>query len=143
MCRTSSPQVGRLRTLLKNNPIGILYAYHTNQAGIYAKRGDETGNGRRHGYLRGWLQTDENGQYRIDTIRPGTYPTGSEPAHIHVTIKEPDTPEYWIDSIMFEGDPFLTKRRRQRLEARGGSGIVSLERGDDGVWRGTRDIVLE
>ncbi|MCB0644992.1 MAG: intradiol ring-cleavage dioxygenase, partial [Phaeodactylibacter sp.] len=36
----------------------LLYAYHTNQAGIYAKKGNETGNGRRHGHLRGWLKTD-------------------------------------------------------------------------------------
>lgn len=31
----------------------ILYVYHTNAQGIYPKKGDETGNGRRHGYLRG------------------------------------------------------------------------------------------
>ncbi len=39
----------------------MLYVYHTNNEGIYPKRGDETGNGRRHGYLRSWLRTNKQG----------------------------------------------------------------------------------
>ena len=31
----------------------LIYAYHTNAQGKYPKRGDEAGNGRLHGYLRG------------------------------------------------------------------------------------------
>lgn len=30
----------------------ILYVYHTNQRGIYPTNGDETGWGKRHGYIR-------------------------------------------------------------------------------------------
>jgi len=40
-------------------PNVILYVYHTNQEGIYATRGDETGWAKRHGYIRGWIK---NGQ---------------------------------------------------------------------------------
>lgn len=121
----------------------ILYAYHTNAEGIYPKRGDETGNARRHGYLRGWLRTDESGRYRIETIRPASYPTGTEPAHVHMTVLEPGGEEYWIDSIEFEGDPLLTEAERRRSQGRGGSGIVDLRRDEDGTWHAERDVVLE
>ena len=120
----------------------LLYAYHTNAAGVYAKRGNETGNARRHGYLRGWLRTGADGRYRIETIKPGSYPTRSEPAHVHMTLQSPGEPERYIDDVVFEGDPLLTPEHRARLQQRGGSGIVPLERGAGGVLRVTRDIYL-
>jgi protocatechuate 3,4-dioxygenase beta subunit len=123
-------------------PNVVLYLYHTNNEGVYPKRGDEKGNARRHGYLRAWLRTGERGQYRFTTIRPAPYPGRTSPAHIHVTVKEPDKPEYWLDSYIFEGDPLITPEHRARLRNRGGSGIVRLEKDDDGVWRAERDIIL-
>lgn len=113
----------------------VLYAYHTNAKGIYPKRGDEKGNDRRHGYLRGWLRTDGQGRYRITTIRPGSYPQGGNPAHIHMTVKDGNGEEYWIDEIHFAGDPYLTPRMS-------GPGVITLKKDADGTWRGTRDIVL-
>lgn len=98
---------------------------------------------RRHGYLRSWLKTNEDGRYRFTTIRPGPYPGRTDPEHIHVTILEPDKPEYWIDSFVFDDDPRLTREERADQEGRGGSGIVSLYRDEDGIWRGERDIILE
>lgn len=121
----------------------LLYAYHTNAEGVYPKRGDETGNGRRHGYLRGWLRTGEDGRYRIETIRPGAYPTGSEPQHVHMTVRRPGGEERWIESVHFDDDPLLTEAERRDLSGRGGSGVVDPERDEDGVWHATRDIVLE
>lgn len=120
----------------------LVYAYHTDLTGRYTKRGDETGNGRRHGRLRGWLVTDERGRYRIDTIRPGGYPGSTEPAHIHMTVRPPGGEERWIDSVEFVDDPRLTAAHRTRREGRGGSGIVEPVRGEDGVWRARRDVVL-
>lgn len=120
----------------------LLYAYQTNAGGVYAKRGNETGNGRRHGYLRGWLRTGADGKYRIETIKPGSYPTRSEPAHIHMTLQPPGEPERYIDDVVFEGDPLLTPEHQTRLRQRGGSGIVRLERNADGTLRAIRDIYL-
>ncbi len=120
----------------------LLYAYHTNAAGAYPRRGDETGNGRRHGYLRGWLRTGADGRYRIETIRPGTYPTRDEPAHVHMTLQPPGEPERYIDDVVFEDDPLVTPEHRARLSQRGGSGIVRLERDAAGVLRVNRDIYL-
>ena len=121
----------------------VIYAHHTNAEGVYPTRGDETGWARRHGYLRGWAKTDVHGRYRLRTIKPGSYPGRASPAHIHLTIKEPGEREYWIDEIVFDGDPSLTTAFRERLEDRGGSGIVRLTRDDAGTWHGTRDIRLE
>ena len=120
----------------------LLYAYQTNAGGVYAKRGNETGNGRRHGYLRGWLRTGADGKYRIETIKPGSYPSRNEPAHIHMTLQPPGEPERYIDDVVFEGDPLLTPEHRARLRQRGGSGIVPLERNADGTLRVIRDIYL-
>lgn len=121
----------------------IVYAYQTNAEGVYPTRDDEKGWARRHGYLRGWIKTDENGRYRFDTIKPGSYPGRSAPAHIHMTVKEPGKQEYWIDDVVFDDDPFLTNADREEQSNRGGAGIVSLSRTQDGAWSAVRDIVLE
>ena len=122
-------------------PDVVVYAYHTNAQGIYPKRGDEGGNAVRHGYLRGWLKTDSQGRYRIETIRPGTYPSRVDPAHVHVTLAAPGSDEQYVDDFVFADDPLVDERYRRRVRNRGGSGITTLtKRG--GVWYGSRDIVL-
>lgn len=119
----------------------IIYAYHTDRSGVYPTKGDEKGWARRHGYIRGWTKTDENGQYTFYTFKPETYPSRTEPAHIHLTVKESDKQEYWIDSIQFEEDELLTKKVREKMGNRGGSGIVKLkEKGS--FLLAERDIIL-
>src|SRR5688572_10212889 len=66
----------------------VLYVYHTDQSGRYPQKGNETGWGRRHGYIRGWLKTNSKGQYSILTLKPGTYPNRGAAAHIHCIVKE-------------------------------------------------------
>jgi protocatechuate 3,4-dioxygenase beta subunit len=114
----------------------LLYVYHTNAAGIYPKRGNERGNDRRHGYLRGWLKTGADGRYRIESIRPGSYPTRRDPAHVHPTIKMAGREEFWIDEFLFDDDPKLTPDQRK-----GQDGIMRMNK-RGGVWTGTRNIVL-
>jgi protocatechuate 3,4-dioxygenase beta subunit len=115
-----------------------LYVYQTDASGIYGPQGS------RRPRLRGWIRTGADGRYEIRTIRPGSYPGGRVAAHIHATLGAPDHPERWIDSFLFEGDPYLTGRERARAEGQGRfSPIVSIEKCQDGVWRGTRDLRLE
>jgi protocatechuate 3,4-dioxygenase beta subunit len=64
----------------------ILYYWQTGSDGLYSKKGNET---TIHGYLRGWLKTNRNGNFKIFTIRPSSYPNEEIPAHIHFSIKEP------------------------------------------------------
>lgn len=120
----------------------VIYVYHTDQTGVYPRKGDEKGWGRQHGYLRGWMKTDKNGFYRFYTIRPGAYPGRRDPQHIHVTIKEPDKNEYWIDEFVFDDDPLLTEELRKRNENRGGSGIIKLVQKENSISHATRHIIL-
>lgn len=126
----------------------LLYYYQTNPEGRYLHKPEEprsmTPNeqGQTHGYIRGWVKTDANGRYWIYTVRPGTYPSRDFPAHVHVTVKEPNTiNEYYIDDFVFDDDRLLTSAYRQRQEGRGGSGVLRLvQRG--GLHIGERNIIL-
>jgi protocatechuate 3,4-dioxygenase beta subunit len=118
----------------------ILYVYHTDATGLYAPAADQTV-GRRHGHLRGWVNTGADGRYQFRSVKPAAYPGRAIPAHIHPIIKEPDKNEYYIDEYRFEDDPLLTVEERAKEEKRGGSGIIKLTR-QNGVWVGHRDIVL-
>ena len=126
----------------KPAPNVVLYLYHTNAQGIYPKRGNETGDARQHGYLRGWVRTDAQGRYAFHTIRPAAYPGRRDPQHIHVVVTEPGREKYSIDAIEFADDPLLTPEYRRRLENRGGPGIITVTKDAKGVWRGERHITL-
>jgi protocatechuate 3,4-dioxygenase beta subunit len=122
-------------------PNVIIYVYHTDQRGIYPTKGDEKGWGKRHGYLRGWMKTNEKGEYKFFTLRPAAYPGRKDPEHIHVTIKEPDKNEYWIDEYVFDDDPLLTDKQRKNLEDRGGSGILKVKNAEN-MLKAERNIYL-
>ncbi|MCG3157007.1 MAG: hypothetical protein DKINENOH_03638 [bacterium] len=120
----------------------VLYIYHTDQHGIYATKGNATGWGKRHGYLRGWVKTSRDGRYAFYTFLPGTYPDRSSPAHIHLTVLEPNGKYYWLESYYFEGDSLLTTRELAPKSPRGGnSGLLSLKR-EGSLLVGERNIVL-
>lgn len=121
----------------------IVYAYHTNNQGEYEKKGNEQGNGVRHGYLRAWAKTNEEGKYKFRTIKPAPYPNHSEPAHIHMTLMREDFDEYWINATWFKGDKIITKEMTDKLNRTGGfSNIIELKKNENGTWVGTRDIIL-
>lgn len=119
----------------------IIYVYHADQTGRYTAKADAKGWEKRHGSIRGWMRTDEKGDYKFVTLRPASYPGRTEPAHIHVTIKEPGMNEYYIDEYVFDDDPLLTPDKRQKLENRGGNGILKLK--DVGnMYKAERNIYL-
>lgn len=120
----------------------ILYVYHTDAKGLYSPAPGATGLARRHGHLRGWMQTDERGQYKFHSIKPAPYPARTDPAHFHPIVKETDKNEYYMDEYVFDDDPLVTKEYRARREHRGGSGIIKLVKNQRGIWAGRSDIVL-
>jgi protocatechuate 3,4-dioxygenase beta subunit len=105
-------------------PDVILYIYHTDQTGRYSTKGNETGWGKKHGYIRGWMRTNAKGEYKFFTLKPAAYPNARIPAHIHITIKEPGLNAYYIDEYLFDDDPFLTAAERNKQPKRGGNGIL-------------------
>lgn len=121
----------------------IVYAHHTNAAGLYANGTPETLWGRRHGRLRGWALTGADGQYRFETIKPAPYPDRSMPAHVHLFIGEPGRQPYYIDDAVFDGEFRVDADYRAHAERRGGDGVVRLQRSPDGIWLARRDILLE
>ena len=121
----------------------ILYLYHTNAKGNYPRHGDEkqTSAGYWHGYLRGWLKTNDRGEYRIITIKPASYPNSTIAAHIHCVVKEPASDTgYYVEDFLFEGDPYLPKAGRSNNVTP--PHVVKLQRSEDGILRGRRDIQL-
>ena len=120
----------------------IMYMYHTNQEGIYAPRKNAKGWEKKHGYHRGWIKTDENGNYSFYTIKPASYPNRTEPAHIHLIILEPNGRYYWIEGCHFEGDSLLTEEEIKPDSPRGGTtGLLTLKN-EGKLLVGTRDIIL-
>ncbi len=119
----------------------ILYFYQTDEHGIYPTRTTSQGWEKRHGFLRGWVKTDASGSYTIYTSRPASYPNTRIPQHIHVTVKEADKNEYYIEDFFFSDDPNLTDNIRTRKNARGGSGVVTLRKGAS-HYEAVRDIIL-
>ena len=95
----------------------ILYVYHTDATvdSIRPPAGATEG-ARRHGHLRGWMKTNQRGEYKFTSIRPAHYPNSRGPAHIHAIVKEADKNEYWIDEYLFDDDPAL--QREHHVEAR-------------------------
>lgn len=119
----------------------ILYIYHTNRKGIYETRKSSKNWERRHGFIRGWIKTDKDGRYTFYTFRPGAYPNRQAAEHIHITVKEPDKNEYYIDSYMFTDDPLLTEPMKRSSPGRGGQGIVTPQY-RNGMLLVQRDIIL-
>jgi catechol 1,2-dioxygenase len=106
-CRTPLP--GALIEVWQANNDGL---YDTNKPGNFTETTTF--------HLRGMLQTNEKGQYEIETILPGRYPIPpnlpglekyaglTRPAHIHFRVMEslhiPVTTQ-----LYFKGDPFIAK----------------------------------
>lgn len=109
-------------------PDVIIYYWQTDNNGYYSAKDGPDNNAKRHGHIRGWVKTDELGNYAIYTIKPAPYPNEVNPAHIHLAIKEPDiNNEYYIDEFVFDDDTLLTQQKRAALENRGGSGILQVQ----------------
>ena len=106
----------------------IIYYWQTDNKGYYSTRKGMDERAKRHGHIRGWVKTDNNGNYSIYTIRPSPYPNDILPSHIHLSIKEPNIEtEYYIDELVFDDDKLLIPAKKKKpLENRGGSGILRV-----------------
>lgn len=114
----------------------LIYLYHTDIYGIYGRSGEH-----RHGRYRGWMLTDERGRYEFESILPTSYPNSTIAKHIHMTVTTLEKREDWADSILFDGDRFLTARDRE-IQRGGFDPVLKMVKGSDGVMRGRRDIRL-
>lgn len=105
----------------------IVYYWQTDDKGYYPNHDLLDNRAKKHGYIRGWVQSDEQGNYSIYTIKPKAYPNRDIPAHIHLSIKEPPIKdEYYVDNLVFDSDKLLTSTLRKKHQNRGGSGILRV-----------------
>ena len=119
-------------------PNTLVYFYHTDMYGIYGRTGEH-----KHGKFRGWMLTDARGRYEFRSIRPASYPNSTQSQHVHMTLTGTNFREDWIDSILFEGDRFLTMRERENAGKKGGfNPIVTMEKTSTGIYSARRDIQL-
>jgi protocatechuate 3,4-dioxygenase beta subunit len=115
-----------------------VYAYQTGVDGLYAHSPGEPPR------IRGWMTTDASGRYAFRSIRPGPYPEGTIPAHIHFQLWGGGWPAQYSEDLQFADDPLLTERERERSRQLGRFGPIGIpERGPDGALRATHDLRLK
>lgn len=120
----------------------VIYAYQTDRTGIYPRPAQRLGReAMRHGRLRGWVRSDAQGRYVIDTIRPGSYPGEDVAEHVHMHVLEPGCFTYYIDDLMFLDDPKLSAEERRQAHGTGGNGFLRPVMAG-GRWQVERDVVL-
>jgi protocatechuate 3,4-dioxygenase beta subunit len=82
---------GQLRNLGGAAAAGaVVFAYHTDRGGLY----DDPAKGPHSWRLRGWARTDRDGRFTFETMRPGAYPGGNIPPHVHFTAFLADGSRY-------------------------------------------------
>jgi protocatechuate 3,4-dioxygenase beta subunit len=88
----------------KGEPVaGVrIYAYHTDTSGIYSN--DPSGESAPR--LCGVLRSDDDGRFAIYTIKPGPYPSGGNPSHVHFELSGAGIEEL-VTEVFFEGDRYL------------------------------------
>jgi protocatechuate 3,4-dioxygenase, beta subunit len=91
----------------------IVYYWHTNEMGLYTPDKNTPPQANLHGKLRGWIKTDENGNYTINTSKPGAYPSQHIPQHIHLAIKEPGINNAYYADLYFAADPLYTSHQKK------------------------------
>jgi protocatechuate 3,4-dioxygenase beta subunit len=94
----------------------LVYAYHTDHRGWYSHRGPHVGGNSgdvRHARLFGYVRTDADGKFELDTIRPEGYPRSDLPQHIHIHFDAKGFRPTGSE-ILFDDDPRLTPRMRER-----------------------------
>lgn len=122
-----------------NRPVAnaSVYVYQTDARGEYV-RGSNGGSDRPR--LFGYFRTDDQGRYSFATIKPGSYPNSSNPAHIHFEVSAAEH-ESRVYEIVFEGDPYISDRfRAQARQPLGGVAIVSERRTPSGAIEVAHDI---
>lgn len=116
----------------------MLFIHHTDESGNFELKRQ---NKKRYVHHRGWIKTDDDGKYTFYTFVPGKYILGNELTQILPIIKEPNKPEYKIETFLFDDDPLLTGKCRTKVEETNPNRILKLNK-KEGLFEAKRDIVL-
>lgn len=116
----------------------MLFIHQTDENGNFELRRQ---NKKRYVHHRGWIKTDADGKYTFYTFIPGQYIYGNELKQILPIVKEPNKPEYKIETFLFDDDPQLTGKCRAKVEDTNPSRILKLNK-KEGLFEAKRDIIL-
>lgn len=103
----------------------VIEVYQTDDNGLYGRDGGSEAR------IRGVLVTDSDGRFSLSTIRPGSYPGGGVPQHIHYTVSAPRYRSI-RGEILFDDDPLLTESAR-RSAASNDNVVATLRASGGGV----------
>ncbi|WP_248722918.1 hypothetical protein [Seonamhaeicola sp. ML3] len=116
----------------------LLFIHQTDENGDFELKRH---NKKRYVHHRGWVRTNQDGQYTLYTFVPGSSIYGKEPKQILPIIKEPNKPEYKIETFLFDNDPLLTEKCREEVAKTDPQRILVLDK-KEGLWIAKRDIIL-
>lgn len=116
----------------------MLFIHQTDENGNFELKRQ---NKKRYVHHRGWIKTDADGKYTFYTFVPGKYISGNELIQILPIIKEPNKPEYKIETFLFDNDPLLTGKCRKKVDASNPNRILTLNK-KEGLFEAKRDIIL-
>ena len=105
-----------------------VHLYHTDKDGYYNR--DEADDDPVR--LCGTLRTADDGSFSYETIRPGSYPGGGVPAHVHYEVRGEGVSQQSFE-LRFADDPL---NRRENGEVR------PIRRDNEGIWRVEQTLVL-
>lgn len=115
---------------------------------LFIEQADEDGNfvlkrenKKRYVHHRGWIRTDKDGKYTFYTFVPGKYELSDDLQQIFPILKEPNKPEYKIETFLFDDDPQLTASCRAKVLETNPNRILKFNK-EEGLFVGKRDIVL-
>ena len=88
-------------------------------------------------YLGGSVQTDAQGHFQVNTVRPAHYrgEANPPPAHIHLEVSHPDAPRLNSEIVFADDELLPANAQSQGL-------IVTTPTGDADGWRAVAEIVM-
>jgi len=121
---------GRIVDMETGKPLpgALMQLFHTDAKGEY-RPGMDAGGGAGNPRLCGYLRTDVDGRFRVDTIMPERYPNSKVPRHVHYRVWVEGRPMFQSECY-FDSDPNLTERIRKDAPSHNFP-IVKLEKGAD------------
>jgi protocatechuate 3,4-dioxygenase beta subunit len=132
---------GRAYAADRKTPLAnaVIFAYHTDKDGLYDRPGTSNLSWR----LRGWAQTDGEGRFEFQTIRPGAYPGRKVAEHVHFNVFTASGERYHAGELHFADDSIVSGTERATSEREGDFGAVRPVRRDGQVQHVDFRIRLE
>lgn len=102
----------------ENKPVAnaLVYLYQTDAKGWYAADAPHVGGNEgdmRHARLFGYVKTNSEGKFELQTIKPAGYPQSDLPAHIHVHVWA-DGYRDFVNEFLFDDDERLKGTIREQ-----------------------------